>query len=227
MKKSVLFALLSFAFLCSNAQTEQGKIFIGGQINFNSQKTSNLDSVLVTDYSNKGFQFIPNIGYFVANNFAIGINLDFGTSSSSQTYVSNSPYTSTNSTTSVTYGGGVFARYYCKIADKFFFVLNAGITYSTQPEKVTQSSNDPNSVYSYDYPANQNIQQHVTNITLAPGLTYFMTTKLGIQVNFGNLFYTNNTSKNTTITRDNHNNYQYSGVNLNSSTFNVGLNYYF
>lgn len=202
-------------------------MFVGGQIDFYSHKNSSVDSLYKDDYNYKEFQLIPDFGYFITNNFAIGLNFNFGTNNQKQKYSSYSTYFITQETKSTTYGGGGFARYYCKIADKFFFILNGGITYTSQPEKLTYSTTDPSYVFSSNNPANQEIQNHNTDITIAPGLTYFMTPKLGIQVDFGNLYYTNSTSKNTTIKRDNHNNNQSTGINLNSSTFNVGLSYYF
>jgi hypothetical protein len=227
MKKSILIILISLSFMSVYSQTEKGKMFVGGLIDYYSYRISCIDSLNKNDLNYKKFQFIPVFGYFITNNFAIGLNINFGTYSDTQSNSWNSPYITTRKTKSITYGGGGFARYYCKIVDKFFFILNGGITYTSQPEKLTYSHTDPSYVFPSNSPANQDIQNHITDCTLAPGLIYFITPKLGIQIDFGKLYYTNSTSKNTTFKYAVQNNQQISGINLNSSTFHFGLSYYF
>ena len=232
MKKVLLVTLVIFTITSGFAQTEKGKMFIGGNINItgrnNSNKPDSLESEKVKSFS---FQINPNVGYFIKDNFAVGINLNFGIANSTQNYNAISgqlPYYEMNyKDNSITYGGGVFARRYFKIADKFFFLLNGNINYNYQTLKDVRSCNDPNYVFPTDYPATQKSFTKSFGISVNPGLVYFVSPKLGIQTSFGNIFYNNSTSKNTSLLYDNTNNTKIFGANLNISTFSIGLNYYF
>lgn len=69
------------------AQTEKGDVLVGGNLGFQTGENSNQ------------FNLSPNIGFFVAKNFALGAALNFN--SSKQGNISSS-----------TFGLGPFARYY-------------------------------------------------------------------------------------------------------------------
>lgn len=94
MKSSLLiFSILLTAGMCANAQTEQGNFLVGGNLQLNTAK------------NNTQIAVSPNAGYFFADNFAAGLNLNFGyakTGGSSVTAVSKQ----TN------FDIGPFARYY-------------------------------------------------------------------------------------------------------------------
>ena len=92
MKK--IFLTLALSITCAifaQAQTEKGTLLLGGGAEF---KSTSADGASVTNYS-----LSPNIGYFVAENIAVGARVDFGGSSSDGESVSN-------------YQIAPFARYY-------------------------------------------------------------------------------------------------------------------
>lgn len=86
--KKILVALFSILVVNANAQKiEEGTSLIGGSVSFQTTKGNN--SVVIN----------PNYGYFVANNFAVGANL-------------NVSFRKEGDTKTNQFGLGPFARYY-------------------------------------------------------------------------------------------------------------------
>ena len=192
MKKCFLILLAVCAIQSSYSQTEKGKMFIGGQLNLSSNLNSSLDILSKSDNNSFGINISPNFGYFIADNFAIGANINLGTSSSTQ----NKEYTSatlpskyTFKSTSISLGLGGFARYYINISDNFKFYFNGGVNYLYSTQKITNSNNDPNYIYSSGNPASEEYQTNTLSLAVSPGLAYYITPKIGIQTSFGNINY--------------------------------------
>lgn len=228
MKKILLVLIALFTIVTCYSQTEKGKKFIGGQLNLSNNTYSYLDTLYKSNRNSFGFQIVPNFGYFIKDNFAIGVNVNFGVSNTTQNQEQQYlPTKTTSKSNSISYGGGGFARYYKKITDNFFFFANGEVSYIYQTQKFVYSNNDPNYVYPTSDPANQEVQTNSISFDVNPGLVYFVTPKLGIQTTFGDIYYNNSTSKNISLLFDNHRNVNDYGINLNISTFYLGLNYYF
>jgi hypothetical protein len=229
MKKCFLVLLTVCAMQTSYSQTEKGKNFIGGQINLSGSTSSFLDTLNKFDNNSFGFSVSPNYGYFIADNVAIGVNVNFGISNAVQNskYSNNIPSEFTYKSNTLSYGGGAFARYYLNISDKFKFYFNGGLNYFYSTQKIKNSNNDPNYVYSTSNPANKEVQTNSLAFAISPGLVYFITPKVGLHTSFGNLNYNYSRSKNISLLYDNHNNSSSYGFNFNLTTFYVGLNYYF
>jgi hypothetical protein len=229
MRKSLLTFIAIVTITNCYSQTEKGKKIIGGQFNLSSYNYSDLDTLFKFDRNYLEFQIVPSFGYFIKDNFAIGVNLNFGFSNSTEKNA-NSYNTLTETTAkanSISYGGGGFARYYKKIADKFFFYANGEVAYTYKVQKSDYSTSNPNYVYPPTSPAHQEVQYNTISVEINPGLVYFATPKLGIQTSFGDIFYNNSTSKNISLLHDNHNNSHNYGISLNMRTFYLGINYYF
>lgn len=229
MKKVVLNLIAILIFTTCYSQTEKGKNFIGGQISISGNTTSNHDTLYKYDMNSFGFQFNPGFGHLIKNNFAVGCDLKFGISNETQKneYSNQSPSKIDRKTNSMSCGIGGYARYYKKIIDKFFFYVNGEVSYTYQINKLVYSSNDPNYVFPSYNPANQKVQSNIISLSINPGLVYFVTSKLGIQAAFGNIYYINSSSKNISVSFDNHKNADNYGINLNISTLSLGLNYFF
>lgn len=85
MKNAVIIALLCVISLSSFAQTEKGKYYVGGSsdLSFMSQKMDlkyDGESMLEEKVSSSSFNISPSVGYFAANNFLIGISMNYETS---------------------------------------------------------------------------------------------------------------------------------------------------
>lgn len=84
MKKVVLTAIAVFGFTLANAQTEKGKWLVSGgtSLEFSSAKSKAKADNFPTQDGPKisSFNIKPAVGYFVAENFMIGLSLDYETS---------------------------------------------------------------------------------------------------------------------------------------------------
>jgi len=85
--KKLFYSIFMLLSLQSMAQTDKGDVLIGGSLGFQTGEGSN------------SFNFDPNVGFFVGDNFALGGALGF----------SSSKLGELNTTT---FGIGPFARYY-------------------------------------------------------------------------------------------------------------------
>ncbi|MGO3655669.1 MAG: porin family protein, partial [Sphingobacterium sp.] len=72
--KKVLLTLSAIATLgfAANAQTEKGQFLLGGQVSY--EGTSVKDS----DDKSNSFSILPTVGYFVADNIAVGTAIGYG-----------------------------------------------------------------------------------------------------------------------------------------------------
>jgi outer membrane protein with beta-barrel domain len=70
MKKTIMIAAFTIAVINSKAQTEAGKMMLGGNITFNTTRQSVADK---TTYL--GIQ--PSAGYFIAENLSVGMGIGF------------------------------------------------------------------------------------------------------------------------------------------------------
>jgi len=218
MKKVILIAMACFAIITCQSQTEKGKMFIGGLINFSDGNTSYYDTSGLTGTSkNYHFQITPNYGYFIKDNFAIGVNLNYLTQSTTNDNTNNSAANINYTQTKNIYGAGVFARYYKKLIGNFMFIANGSIAYNYEVDGETGISD----------PINENNKINSFNVTITPGLVYFISPKFGLETTFGNLNYSYSSTKNNDTSSQSKINTSNFGLNLDFSAFSFGVNYYF
>ena len=101
--KLLVVATLFFT-LSTNAQITKGNCMVGGDANFNNSKIINDQNEIIG--SGNGVRIYPNIGYFIIDKFAVGINGSFNYGKPSGGF------------SSIGYGAGPFARYYFFKTDK-------------------------------------------------------------------------------------------------------------
>jgi len=193
MKKLVLSTLLLGATAgMAQAQTEAGKLLMGGNINYshfdsdNDQQSTSSTSPLSYKTTNKSsqFNFNPQLGFFLADHLAVGINFNIGfgkQSGSTEDYLGTlSPSSYASKGTSKNFGLGPFVRYYKMLGDKFalYGQLGSGYQYSEQ-----KSTTDNPNVYSYRSTAKSGFA------ALTPGIVFFPTSKIGLEVTVGSLSY--------------------------------------
>jgi hypothetical protein len=148
MQKLVLSVLLpSAAIGTAHAQTESSKLLLGGNISYYSNAAEGItvdpaiNSPLHSNNKMKQGSFIPQIGFFVADNLALGISLGF--TGSKQTVVQDvydgnanlpSIYTYSSEYSYKTLSAGPFVRYYKMLGEKvgFYGQLGAGYQSGTQ-----------------------------------------------------------------------------------------------
>lgn len=72
MKKLFLLSTAILFTVAAQAQTDRGSFLIGGQVNYSSIK-SDAENAKATET----FNIIPNVGYFVADNIAVGTGIGY------------------------------------------------------------------------------------------------------------------------------------------------------
>src|SRR5690606_25416081 len=103
MKKLIL-SMAAVAMIATTAQAQEqsfgfgeGDVLLEGNLSFSSTKDNN------TDEKENGFTFAPKAGYFLNDDFAIGVQLNVANNK----FENNSGETKNNE-----FGAGVFGRYY-------------------------------------------------------------------------------------------------------------------
>lgn len=161
MKKTTLiFAVLISTMVTAWGQTTQGSLAFGGGIRYSSTKT---------DYYSQEtteFSFQPSAGYFVADNLAVGITL----SMTSEKYDYGTGNNKTNNLVA-----GPFARYYKFTSnEKFAFTGEVGFMFGSNKFKPS---------------AGTETKGGSTNFYIAPGFTYFLSDKWGLDLQLRGITY--------------------------------------
>ncbi len=155
------FTFIILAFLCialtrntSFAQvTSKGNFLIGGTLGFSTATSSVEQDSDAGSFEGEGaqatqFNIAPNIGYFVANNIAVGVGLDYTFNETREPIDFADPNTDFLESNDSDLLFGPFARFYLPLkANKFFFVeTNLGFgsssdEFETLNGRQTQSTN--------------------------------------------------------------------------------------
>jgi hypothetical protein len=151
MRKITLLAITLMAISCGllSAQTNKGRIMIGASSNigltgsgsdlmsigFTTVKEKSDDNAFVEPELEKSFNInlVPRVGYFVADNFAIGLDLNLAFSSNSN---EDSDFTFTQTVFSV----GPFARYYIPTSTVLPFLEVSG-SFGSVKSKIDSGDN--------------------------------------------------------------------------------------
>ncbi len=184
MKKLLLVAAIA---ICgaANAQAEKGSWVISGSttLGFNNVSSKvKVDGESFDGPKTTSFNVTPAFGYFVANNFAIGLDLAFKSTKNENTDYFNGEsfdYDTKDNTVIVMPTG----TYYFKSASKVMPYLGAGIGYFSSTTKF--SSNLSN-----DFDAKTTVDGLAWGAN--GGLVYLVTPSIGIDLGVG---YINTSSK--------------------------------
>ena len=137
MKKVMIMAAIAvFGLSNVNAQEvettygfEEGGIILEGGLGFNSTNNKN------TDTKTNGFSINPKVGYFLTEDFAVGVQ---GSYNSSTTEVRG-----TDVSDNKAFGAGVFARYYfLDLGKRFKTYTELDLGYSSSKNKITDVKAD-------------------------------------------------------------------------------------
>ncbi|GAA4789003.1 hypothetical protein GCM10023231_16610 [Olivibacter ginsenosidimutans] len=159
-----LTAALALTF-AAQAQTEQGRLFLGGSVGYNYEKVNG------TDHAAQSFNVVPNIGYFISDNVAIGTGIGY---QYSQHYTGSDVKIKDNA-----FVVSPFARAYKgNELFKFFGQLSVPMAWSSEKEDGTKTQ----SVAHY-------------GVQLSPGLAFFPHRNVGIELSVRGLYYGNDRVK--------------------------------
>ena len=201
MKKAFI-ALLFLPFgilpVTSYGQISSGTIIVGGGLNYNNSDFHNKSDN--SNYKTRNFSVSPSVGIFITQNLAVGAGL--GLNTQKQNGGSGVQYKAFG------YSFGPFVRYYKFIGEKTAIYGNAAFEYG----KVTGKTRHNEADY---VPANE---EKNLGASFTPGLTYFATPKIALEISLGSVGFYSKESKN------NLNTYSYEQINNSGFGTNFGLN---
>jgi len=176
MKKkfiSLLFLPFGMMPLTGLGQISSGTILLGGSLNYNTNNynsSNNNDQV----FKSNSFSFAPKAGYFISENLVLGVGL--GLTTGSQKNGSAIQYKQSG------YSIGPFVRYYKFLGERTALFGNAAFNYNKTKTKSLNLNQEL-------VPANnqENIGAYIT-----PGLTYFASSRIGLEISLGYIGYSKN-----------------------------------
>ncbi|WP_139925012.1 outer membrane beta-barrel protein [Hymenobacter sp. DG01] len=212
MKKILCGIALLGASATAQAQISAGTTLFSGSIGYSSQKTetsSTFPNSVNRGSKNEQFDFSPSVGYFLADNLALGVSAG-ATLNRERTDDYRDPngnyYVMGTDRKTRALTGGVFARYYKFVGDKVALYGQLGGGY----QNVYYSGYQNGLNYNYS----NRLQGFYANLT--PGIVFFPIDKLGLELTLRGASYTRLTDKDE--------NGRYEGRSTNSSfEFGFGL----
>lgn len=148
MKKFFLSALLAVSIVGVRAQNiAAGTVSLGGNVGFSSNtdkseyKANN--STYANEYTHSQFQFAPSVGYFLADNLAIGLSLGYTAAKDKVTYSGPGTTSPSSLDARTTLRVGPYVQYYKMLSEQFGIVgtFGAGYENSFTPN---YANNNPN-----------------------------------------------------------------------------------
>lgn len=220
MKKVFTTLLLSMITLIAVGQvivtnpTQRGNFLIGTRIGFAASKSSvqvETGSSIVKGDGGTSAQFnlAPNLGYFLANNFVIGVSLDWLKTSSSSGIDLNGGTTTSQDASNNVILFGPFARYFIPVSDDKAFFIGSNLGFGNSKNQFTANNQT------------QSIKTSLLNWGVGPGFTIFARNGLALEtlVKY-NFAKSKSVIDVQTIKRT-------STTWTNAVDFSVGLQYYF
>jgi len=215
MKKiifTLLIGFLSVAFV--NGQTDQGTKYIGGNMSLGFGSSKFKVGGTTTD-GPKTFNFglNPAVGYFIADNFMVGLGIGFDLESIKEKDGSDE----SKSTTSA-FNIGPFVRYYIMPTEKLGFFVNAGVGVGFGKIK---------NEITYDGTTVSNDKKLFgLGINVTPGIVIHITEKVAFEGTFGGLVFNSSSVKWTENDVDYKNNASGFALDVNPSAFTFGLGFH-
>lgn len=170
--KKLLLSVVAVAGLVygANAQTEKGKVILGGNVGFNSTK---VEGAAKSDVS---FSVVPSVGYFVDNNFAIGTGVGY-----------NYNKQVSENTLNQAFVVAPFGRYYVGLSEQFKFFGQLSVPMAFGNNKIVNDNGDTGAKVA---------STTSIGVNIAPGFAFFPTKRIGIEVSVNGLGYNNLNVKN-------------------------------
>lgn len=207
MKKLLAIIAISIAALNSNAQTEAGKIILGGAVQYNSSKNKGPESKISALF------IAPNVGYFVADNLAIGISIGYqwGKNEQDVEQVGYQNYRIHNRAWNIS----PYVRHYTAFSEQFRFFAQLSGSYNYN--KMETNANPSGT------PVSQKSNTFIAQ--LSPGLAFFPSKRFGIEFALTGISYSHDKIKGLPFAEESSSNNF--GVSLNATSPRIGLQYYF
>ncbi len=198
---------------------KSGTFSLGGNLNFgtSSQDFSSESSQSVD--KNTFFRIQPRFGYFIVNNFEIGIALDY-TQSVANILVQTQPVTDQDNIRS-TFGVIPYVRGYKSINKKLLLFVQGEAGYNFFKSELEINSSNLNTLTIDTF-----------ELGVKPGITYFISKRMALEASLGGLTYGNSNRDFESRNPDNtfneiKNSSNAFNFSINPSDFLFGLSFYF
>ncbi|QJX46865.1 hypothetical protein HMJ29_07925 [Hymenobacter taeanensis] len=217
--KKLAFSLLPVGLAFNaTAQISAGKLLLSGGVNYSTSKSDRQLPSSKEILSYHSYQVTPAVGFFVADNLAVGLTGEHGRDKQSSyeevQATKRSEYSTTRTFTSI----APFVRYYYMLGEKIglYGQLEAGYTKSNGEYLATSVANPP-------YSSTSTSKGGYGAFT--PALVYFPIEKLAIQLTVGSVRYakTKGRTTNEMGTETESGRYSLLSTNFGLSYVNVGL----
>lgn len=174
-----IFIALTAISVSSMAQTEKGKVLLGGYFSFSNFKNNGETK------SSTNFAINPTAGVFITDNLVIGAGVGYSYSS----YPINQEINGVASVEKMTTNGvriSPFGRYYVGITPqlKFFGHLEASVNWLKSKADVQDKL-----LYSYT-----NAKTNLYGASLSPGIAVFPSRKIGIELSISGFYFSKQNS---------------------------------
>ena len=188
MKKTLFSALLAtVAHLAQGQSIPAGTVSLGGNIGYARYTSTNSFNSLngttnTAETTSSQFTFSPAVGFFVADNLALGLNLGYTSTRKGYTTLTPTPgVTRTELDPTTTLRLGVYGQYYKMLTEQFGVLGTLGAGYQNLRD-YNYSSNSGNSVI-------QEFKGSGYYADLTPGIIFFPIPKLGLSASIGSLAF--------------------------------------
>lgn len=166
------------------AQLSKGSLMTSLDFGYNQTKSKFQDGNVVYDKKTKSGNALLQCGYFVRANLALGLSLGQYFESSAFTHTLNSAKGSSVSTISSL---GIFGRGY-RVITKNQLALFAQVDLAYNSGSSSQTSNTVINGTQVNYPG-FNTKTSGFTAALRPGITYFLTKNIALELIFGKIAY--------------------------------------
>jgi hypothetical protein len=225
MIKKYLTAILLVMSIYGYSQENKNRFMINGNVQYfhSNDQYKYSPGIYTNDFLNSRSTAGVNFGYFISNNFALGISESISKFlyASTSEYQTNPNYSSSYS--SINKDCGIFARYNQVIhSSKFGFFLNLYTGYSWYDMNSSNTYQDPNS----GQITNKKYSRYTgLKVSLDPGIIYFINSKFSVESTLGSVFYQIGKSKQNDIYVTDK--ITELGASFSLRTVSLGFSYYF
>jgi hypothetical protein len=225
MKKTLSIILLTCLLGHVYGQLKKGTVQLGGNVSWSTSKNEGTNPNYFLTTNNSSFNSNLKSGIFLTDKAALGIDLGYSNFSyRGHNTLLNQPdshYTQTQNGLHI----GPYYSWYKSLGAHFAFSIFATANYAIGKSTYRNSNGTDVTESKSSY--------HALNANVAPGITYFLNSHWGLTGSLGSLNYSSMTTKPTytnssatAIIVNNANHTTTGDVNLNISSFSLGLQYF-
>ncbi|PKP19475.1 MAG: hypothetical protein CVU04_05845 [Bacteroidetes bacterium HGW-Bacteroidetes-20] len=226
MKKLVVFFLVIAFCFTSYAQTNSGNIFAGGALGIGGSTFHNPDSTGFFEGSSFAFKIAPEVGFFVADNFAVGVLFNYETSVLKSNSKFMGTYLMNQKALSSTFGGGLFGQLFIELDRELFLSFKGILGYNNAKAIVEMTS--PNIFDNDNYITTISSSTTINSIyfNIIPSIEYFVNDNISLNLSYGTLYINQSWQKDLLLTEPQSFSITDFGVNLDLSSINLGVKFY-